>query len=126
MVSDDVAELHLTPDWAAWAAQPPTRAPKGRTPAKSLRGHLVSAPTTPQRVRPRSPGCISRLVDPFWQGDESRHDHRRCNIAQLVAKGVDVRIVMNRVGQSSAQVTLGYTLSRIEPLIKRRYAPSKT
>jgi integrase len=35
------------------------------------------------------------------------HDLRRFNITQLVAKGVDVRTVMNRVGHSSPQVTLG-------------------
>jgi integrase len=35
------------------------------------------------------------------------HDLRRFNITQLVAKGVDVRTIMNRVGQSSPQVTLG-------------------
>jgi integrase len=35
------------------------------------------------------------------------HDLRRFNITQLIAKGTDVRTVMNRVGHSSPQVTLG-------------------
>ena len=51
------------------------------------------------------------------------HDVRRFNITKLVASGVDVRTVMNRVGHSSPRSRWPSTLRRIEPPMRRRHVP---
>src|SRR5271166_2490842 len=51
-------------------------------------------------------------------------DVRRFNITKLVASGVDVRTVMNRVGHSSPQVTLALYAQADRAPMRRRHVPS--